>query len=116
MSEQNSWSSIPQSIRDQLRELVFERDGYVCTIRGKKCTGVAEELDHIIPRSQGGAVLDVENCRSSCSVCNRGRRDGTGGNPKRPPKDHPSLYSGRHTENGPDCRCGQGYPWPTAHH
>jgi 5-methylcytosine-specific restriction endonuclease McrA len=74
MPGRNSWNAIPQSQRAALRAFVFERDGYRCMIRGPRCTGAAEELDHIRPRAAGGAITDPKNCRSSCRPCNRGRR------------------------------------------
>lgn len=70
----NSWSALPQSVRDAFRLEVFERDRWACRIRGKNCTGYAEELDHIVPRHLGGALLDPDNARASCMPCNRGRR------------------------------------------
>lgn len=69
-----SWSEIPQSIRDRVRKAVFERDGFECQIRGPKCTGGADDLDHIIPLVMGGPILDPGNLRASCKPCNRGRR------------------------------------------
>lgn len=74
--QRDSWTAIPQSVRDRLRAYVFERDEHRCRIQGPKCTGLAEELDHIIPRHLGGAILDPDNCRASCEPCNRGRRYG----------------------------------------
>jgi 5-methylcytosine-specific restriction endonuclease McrA len=71
---QNSWASVPHNVREALRLQVFERDGWRCRIRGPRCTGYAEELDHIVPRHQGGALLDPDNCRAACLICNRGRR------------------------------------------
>lgn len=75
----DSWSSVPQSQRDVLRDYVFERDGYRCQIQGPRCVGPDPlprsklELDHIIARASGGAILNPDNCRASCRPCNRGR-------------------------------------------
>jgi 5-methylcytosine-specific restriction endonuclease McrA len=68
------WSDIPQSIRDRARSAVFARDNYECQIRGPRCTGKAEDLDHIIPLEMGGPILDPSNHRAACAPCNRGRR------------------------------------------
>lgn len=57
----------------RLRLRVFARDGYQCQIRGPKCTGNADQADHIIPVSQGGAFFDDLNVRASCASCNRAR-------------------------------------------
>jgi len=54
---------------------VLERDGYLCQIRGPKCTINANHVDHIIPASQGGAWFDTDNLRAACAKCNLGRVD-----------------------------------------
>lgn len=69
-----SWSAVPSIVRRRLREYVFRRAGYRCEVRGAYCTGLAEELDHIVPRFRGGALIDVDNLRASCRACNRGVR------------------------------------------
>lgn len=73
-AQQNSWSAIPQSVRDALRAYVFERDGWRCQVGGPRCTVQATELDHVRPRGAGGSVGDVGNMRAACMACNRGRR------------------------------------------
>jgi len=64
----------------RLRPQIMERDGYMCQIRGPKCTTLATEVDHIIPWRAGGAMYDPDNLRAACSNCNkrRARRDGVG--------------------------------------
>lgn len=78
---QNSWSSLPQSVRDSVRIPVLERDGYRCQIRGPKCTVHANDVDHIVSRKDGGPLLDPNNMRAACAPCNRGRRDDARGRP-----------------------------------
>ena len=71
---QNNWAAIPQHKRDAFRKVVFARDGYVCQIGAKGCTGKAEELDHIVPRSvDPSRLLDPTNARAACQNCNRTR-------------------------------------------
>ncbi|MQB00506.1 MAG: hypothetical protein GEU78_09485 [Actinobacteria bacterium] len=70
----DSWSSVPHSVREKLRKIIFERDGFRCQIRGPHCSRAAADLDHILPRNRGGALCDPENLRASCVSCNRGRR------------------------------------------
>jgi 5-methylcytosine-specific restriction endonuclease McrA len=60
----------------RVRKFVLERDAGRCKIRGRKCKGVATEVDHIVRLVDGGAALDPDNLRASCRPCNRGRRPG----------------------------------------
>lgn len=57
----------------QVRTVVLGRDGYRCQLRGDKCTEIATEVDHLVPVSAGGALLDPDNCRAACGTCNRSR-------------------------------------------
>jgi len=59
----------------RIRKKVLERDGYVCQVRRKRCTGVATQVDHIVPVSKGGSWWDESNLRASCQPCNRDRVD-----------------------------------------
>lgn len=60
----------------RVRRVVLERDGYVCQVRGANCTGVADQVDHIVPLHAGGSYLEPTNLRASCRRCNvaRGNR------------------------------------------
>ena len=58
----------------KLRERVIMRDAG-CTIRGPRCTGGAEDVDHIISWRLGERFwFDPANLRAACRKCNRGRR------------------------------------------
>lgn len=46
-----------------------------CEIKGKKCTIIVEQVDHITPLAMGGEKYDPLNCRPSCATCNTGRRN-----------------------------------------
>jgi 5-methylcytosine-specific restriction endonuclease McrA len=59
-----------------LRVAVLDRDLWLCQIRGPGCTHGATEVDHIVARADGGAVLDPANCRAACAWCNRARGAG----------------------------------------
>lgn len=51
----------------RLRVLVFARDGYRCQlVLSPKCTGKAEQLDHIVPQELGGTD-DPENLQAACA-------------------------------------------------
>jgi 5-methylcytosine-specific restriction endonuclease McrA len=66
-----SRTPIPAALRYQ----VLRRDGEKCRICGKGAAdGVLLEVDHIIPVSKGGSN-DLNNLRTLCDICNRGRGD-----------------------------------------
>lgn len=52
------------------RRGVFARDGHRC----QYCGGAAENLDHVVPRSRGGAHT-WENVVASCRRCNSRKED-----------------------------------------
>lgn len=52
------------------RRGVFARDGHRC----QYCTGAAESIDHVIPRSRGGEHT-WENVVAACRSCNVRKRD-----------------------------------------
>lgn len=56
----------------KVRPAILARDGR-CMVGGPRCTGAAEEVDHIVPLIEGGARLDPDNLRASCRPCNAGR-------------------------------------------
>jgi 5-methylcytosine-specific restriction endonuclease McrA len=57
-----------------LRLRILRRDGRICQIQGPRCTGTANEADHIIGWRVGGAWFDEANLRASCKPCNSGRQ------------------------------------------
>jgi 5-methylcytosine-specific restriction protein A len=52
------------------RVLVLIRDHYQCQVRGPDCKGYATEVDHIVSRTDGGAMYDPANLRACCKPCN----------------------------------------------
>jgi 5-methylcytosine-specific restriction endonuclease McrA len=54
------------------RRAVFARDNHRC----QYCGGVAESIDHVMPRSRGGQHA-WENVVAACRKCNLGKRDRT---------------------------------------
>lgn len=67
----------------RVRLVILKRDKWRCKIRGRKCKGVAVEVDHIVRLIDGGAQLDPDNLRAACKPCNRGRRPGASQPPAR---------------------------------
>lgn len=59
-------------MRPSIRFEVFKRDGFTCTYCGRKPPAVTLEVDHIIPRAEGGDD-GVENLTTSCWDCNHGK-------------------------------------------
>jgi hypothetical protein len=49
---------------------VYARDRNICQYCGRRCPRVELNLDHVIPRSQGGTSV-WENIVCSCHACNR---------------------------------------------
>lgn len=62
----------------RIRLKILERDGYVCQVRGRKCTHAADQVDHIVPVIKGGSWWDESNLRASCQPCNLDRVDRSG--------------------------------------
>jgi 5-methylcytosine-specific restriction endonuclease McrA len=56
-----------------IRRYVLVRDGGLCQIHGPRCTKYATQVDHVVPRADGGDVYDPANLRAACRACNSGR-------------------------------------------
>ena len=71
LNAQSAKAKAREQILDEVRPLVFARDGYRCRIGlSPECTGQAEELHHKRLRSQGG--LDTpDNLIAACHYCHR---------------------------------------------
>ncbi|MDD5009587.1 MAG: HNH endonuclease [Syntrophorhabdaceae bacterium] len=63
-----------KQLSQKTRYLVKERDGFRCVLCGANpATGALLEIDHIIPRCDGGSNK-LENLRTVCYDCNMGKR------------------------------------------
>jgi hypothetical protein len=60
------------SLSKRLRFEIFRRDNYGCVYCGKRPPAVTLEVDHKIPRCNGGTD-DPENLVTACWNCNRGK-------------------------------------------
>jgi hypothetical protein len=72
-----SLSSFPSerqrmAVRLKDRFEVFKRDAFTCQYCGRRVPDVVLEVDHIIPRAEGGGD-EIENLVTSCWECNRGK-------------------------------------------
>jgi 5-methylcytosine-specific restriction endonuclease McrA len=74
----------------RIRLAVLDRDGWRCQIAGPECSSVATCVDHIVPRSEGGAMWDPANLRAACRRCN-GRRSALALNERRRRRTTPYL-------------------------
>lgn len=63
------------AISPKLRFEVFKRDGFTCQYCGRKTPVVVLEVDHVVPRAEGGTD-EIENLVTSCWECNRGKGKG----------------------------------------
>ncbi|WP_445942298.1 HNH endonuclease [Pseudonocardia sp. T1-2H] len=63
-STSNRRDSLPRDWA-RIRKRVLIRDNYKCLIRGPKCTGRANQVDHIV-RS---GTNDESNLQSACANC-----------------------------------------------
>lgn len=59
-------------MKKSLRFSIFERDRFICKYCGRDSSSVALEVDHVIPRCEGGTD-DPDNLVTSCFDCNRGK-------------------------------------------
>ena len=59
-------------MRPKIRFEVFKRDGFCCAYCNRSVPEVVLEVDHIIPRAEGGGD-EMENLITACWDCNRGK-------------------------------------------
>lgn len=52
------------------RKQILDRDP-LCQLRLEGCTGASQEVDHVIPLSEGGSPYSPGNCVGACRYCNR---------------------------------------------
>lgn len=52
-----------------LRAKVLERDHGLCRIHGPLCTVVAEHVDHVVAKANGGPDT-IDNLVAACGPCN----------------------------------------------
>jgi hypothetical protein len=62
-------------VSKKIRFEVFKRDGFTCQYCGRTPPAVVLELDHIIPKGEGGPE-SIDNYITACFDCNRGKGKG----------------------------------------
>lgn len=62
-----------KQIAPRLRYTILKRDGFQCLLCGATAQSTRLEVDHIIPRAQGGEHA-MTNMRTLCIECNTGRQ------------------------------------------
>src|SRR5690348_11004265 len=60
------------AVSKRIRFEIFKRDKFTCQYCGRRPPDVMLEVDHIIPRCDGGSDAP-ENLTTSCAPCNRGK-------------------------------------------
>ena len=78
---------VPYHRRTSLsRRAVFARDGHRC----QYCGDPADSIDHVVPRSRGGAH-EWENVAAACRPCNLRKRDRTPDEAGMPLRSQPRI-------------------------
>jgi len=89
---------IPRQTRALSRKNILLRDRYTCQYCGRSCPASELTMDHVVPRSRGGAST-WENLVASCIDCNnrKGSRtpDEAGMKLSQPPKPF-NIHTSRH--------------------
>lgn len=75
------------------RRRILERDGYRCLapVHHASCQGVANSVDHIVPRAKGG-THDDWNLRAAWSKCNSSMGGALNRKPDTMPAPRPSRW------------------------
>ena len=63
-----------RTVSKKLRLLILERDDYKCCLCGRTAKETKLEVDHIVPVAKGGTD-SLNNLRTLCIDCNRGKSD-----------------------------------------
>ena len=71
-----TWGALDPGVKQNYRSQLVERDGSVCSRKNHHGCGRHMELasltvDHVIPISQGGPVMDLSNMQLLCGGCHR---------------------------------------------
>jgi 5-methylcytosine-specific restriction enzyme A len=78
----SGWKTSPRTASSQVtrtrvwratRIRALERDQYRCQIRGPKCLGAADQVDHVIPVFMGGSD-DIEPSKLLCAMSQHSHR------------------------------------------
>ena len=94
---------LPSRIQTLSRKNILVRDGYLCQYCGDKFLSNELELEHVIPRAQGG-LSTWENLVAACRDCNARKADRTpdGSRDEAAPSTAPRNDSHLSRFNAPD--------------
>jgi hypothetical protein len=70
------------------RRNLYRRDDYTCQFCGERPGASALTIDHVLPRSRGGAT-SWENCVAACGPCNSRKADRTPTEARMPLRSRP---------------------------
>ena len=80
----------------KIRLQILERDGYLCQIKGERCTGLATQVDHrVSPMDDPARAWDPHNLRAACRSCNLSRPRTAAQLAHYPPHQRRRRYSAR---------------------
>jgi 5-methylcytosine-specific restriction endonuclease McrA len=71
-----TYDRMPEASVSFSRRNIFKRDHYTCQYCGSQPGSEELSIDHIVPRSHGGAST-WENCVLACITCNKNKADRT---------------------------------------
>lgn len=69
-----SYDRLPRREAQFTRRTLYEHYGYRCCYCGERCAAKELTLDHVVPRSRGGAT-SWDNIVPACAPCNRRKAD-----------------------------------------
>ena len=72
----DTFSLLDHEIKNEMKEQVLKRDGYVCNTKyghgcGKEWEPPCLEMDHILPIAMGGPICDPSNIQLLCHNCHQ---------------------------------------------
>ncbi|NOJ30094.1 MAG: hypothetical protein DA328_08000 [Nitrososphaeraceae archaeon] len=72
----NTWNIINPEFKEKCKQQLIVRDGNICNMKynngcGKELQDSFLQIDHIIPISLGGNIMDLSNMQLLCNKCHK---------------------------------------------